>query len=344
MRKFDFVIGNPAYQGEADNNGRKPPVYHYFMEAAYKISDTVELITPARFLFEAGQTPKEWNQKMLNDEHFRVLMYEPDAEKIFSNTEIKGGVAISIRDANKSYGEIGIFTAYPKLNDILHKVRFVSNFHKECLDSIMASQGFYKFNDVVFTDFPEILEVTGKGTKNKITSRIIDLLPEVFTDNPADDTSSLQLLGRVNNTRVFKFIKRKYVSENDYIDSYNVILPKASGAGTFGEILSSPSVLTPGQVSSDTFISIGTFGDKSTADNCAKYIKTKFVRTLMGVLKVTQDVTPDKFKYVPLQDFTEKSDIDWSKSVTEIDQQLYKKYNLTQEEIDFIETHVKEMV
>lgn len=74
-----------------------------------------------------------------------------------------------------------------------------------------------------------------------------------------------------------------------------------------------------------------------------KYIKTRFARTLLSVLKTTQDITPEKFKYVPLQDFTENSDIDWSKPVSEIDQQLYAKYGLTQEEIDFIETHVKEM-
>ena len=73
------------------------------------------------------------------------------------------------------------------------------------------------------------------------------------------------------------------------------------------------------------------------------YIKTKFARSLFGVLKVTQDITPTKFKYVPLQDFTSSSDIDWSKSVHEIDLQLYDKYGLTAEERNFIETHVKEM-
>ena len=78
-------------------------------------------------------------------------------------------------------------------------------------------------------------------------------------------------------------------------------------------------------------------------DAALKYIKTKFARALLGVLKTTQDITPDKWKYVPLQDFTAYSDIDWSKSVAEIDQQLYRKYDLTADEIEFIETHVKEM-
>ena len=74
-----------------------------------------------------------------------------------------------------------------------------------------------------------------------------------------------------------------------------------------------------------------------------KYVKSKFARTLLGILKITQHVTPEKWKYVPQQDFTSTSDIDWSKSIAEIDRQLYKKYGLTPDEIKFIETHVKEM-
>lgn len=74
-----------------------------------------------------------------------------------------------------------------------------------------------------------------------------------------------------------------------------------------------------------------------------KYIKTKFFRALLGVLKVTQDLNADKFSYVPLQDFTPTSDIDWTKPIPAIDQQLYCKYGLTDEEIAFIESHVKEM-
>ena len=74
-----------------------------------------------------------------------------------------------------------------------------------------------------------------------------------------------------------------------------------------------------------------------------RYVKTKFARAMLGVLKITQDCPAPKWKYVPLQDFTAHSDIDWSKSVAEIDRQLYRKYDLTADEIEFIETHVKEM-
>lgn len=90
-KKFYAVIGNPPYQGKSDSNGRKPPIYHYFMDAAFSVAERVELVTPARFLFDAGQTPKEWNRKMLSDPHFMVARYEADANAVFSSVEIKGG-------------------------------------------------------------------------------------------------------------------------------------------------------------------------------------------------------------------------------------------------------------
>ena len=121
--KFDYCIGNPPYQAENENNHRNPPVYHSFMDAAYTIADKVELITPARFLFNAGQTPKNWNEKMLNDEHFKVLSFEKDGSVVFPNNDIKGGVVISLRDATKKFGKIGIFIDSKQLNDIVNKVK-----------------------------------------------------------------------------------------------------------------------------------------------------------------------------------------------------------------------------
>ena len=129
--KFDFVIGNPPYQEEKGDNGRQPPIYDKFMDGTYQVSDKVLLISPARFLFNAGQTPKEWNKKMLSDPHLKVLMYEQDSSKVFPNTDIKGGVAVTYRNQNESYGAIGVFTPIPELNSILHKV-------KEKLDKSLA--------------------------------------------------------------------------------------------------------------------------------------------------------------------------------------------------------------
>ena len=337
------LIFNPAYQGEADNNGRKPPVYHLFLEEAYKIADTVEMITPARFLFSGGQTPKAWNEKMLSDKHLKVLYYEHDSAKVFSNTEIKGGVTITIRDAKKDFGAIEFFSPDEAINGLVRNVIAHYQNGEQSFSSIVSPQGMYKFSDKVFEEHPEVLTVTGEGTKSKIISRIVDMLPEVFLKNKPDEEPVYEILARVNNAREYRYILKKYIQDNDYIHSFNLILPKASGAGIYGEALGSSTLSKPEALTTDTFVSIGQCSTENEAENINKYTKTKFFRALLGTIKVNQDVSPDKFKFVPLQDFSKKSDIDWSKSIKKIDRELYKKYNLSVEEIDFIEKNVKEM-
>ena len=81
----------------AISKGFAPPVYNKFLDASYKIADKVEMIHPARFLFNAGSTPKDWNARMLKDEHFKILYYESESSKVFTNTAITGGVVISYR-------------------------------------------------------------------------------------------------------------------------------------------------------------------------------------------------------------------------------------------------------
>ena len=92
------------------------------MDASYRLSNISCMITPAKFLFNVGKTPKAWNQKMLKDEHLKVTFYEPDNSKVFPETGAKGGIVITYHDRNQNYGKIGTFTAYPELNSILHKV------------------------------------------------------------------------------------------------------------------------------------------------------------------------------------------------------------------------------
>ena len=171
----------------------------------------------------------------------------------------------------------------------------------------------------------------------------------LFKDEKPTDTSEyIQVLGLENKCRKYKYIKREMVKENDWIDSYNVLVPEANGSGALGEVLSTPLIGQPliGQPligHTDTFLSIGKLNDINKAASLLKYIKSKFARTMLGIKKATQHNPKSTWQYVPLQDFSSHSDIDWSKSIPEIDQQLYKKYNLSPEEIDFIETHVKEM-
>lgn len=343
---FDFVIGNPPYQEEFSTDGNKTyaaPVYDKFLDAASEVGTAVELIHPARFLFNAGSTPKAWNEKMLNDPHFKVLHYEEDASKVFSNTEIKGGVAITYHDDSQDFEPIVVFTKYPELNSILNKVKAYKDFVG--MEDIVITRTAYRLTDKLHENYPDAINQLSKGHAYDMSTNIFDRLPQVFfNEKPTDDNLYIRILGRENNQRVYKFIRADYVNQPINLHKYKIVLPSANGAGNFGETLSQPLICEPFIGSTETFISVGAFNTENEANALYKYIHTKFSRAMLGVLKSTQHLTPEKWKYVPLQDFTVCSDIDWSKSIAEIDQQLYAKYNLSKEEIMFIETNVKEMV
>ena len=337
--KFDAVVGNPPYQEENIDNGRKQPVYNLFMDAAFNLSDIVSLITPARFLFNAGETPKDWNSRILNDEHFKVVKYWSKSNEVFPTVEIKGGVTVTLRNKRKDFGKIGVFTAYNELNQILHKVNNCE-IDKTCMDTIVSSQGTCRFSSTLFVDYPQIEKLAGEGTGDKILSKVVENGIDVFLENHFSD--SIQILAKGKSARIIRFINSKYIQDNEFITSYNVLLPESNGSGAF-DLFSTPVISYPNEAFSDTFLAIGTFNTKEEAENCMKYIKSKFARAMLGVLKVTQHNPKSTWKFVPLQDFTANSDIDWSKSVADIDRQLYAKYGLSEEEIAFIEKMIKPM-
>ena len=348
--RFDFCIGNPPYQDETlgDNKGFAPPVYHLFLDNAYAVSSAVEMIHPARFLFNAGTTPKAWNAKMLNDQHLKVLLYEPNCKVLFPNTEINGGLAITYHDKTMEYGAIGTFTAYPALNSIIHKVKDSDGFLG--MSSIAVSSYAYHFTPAMHSDFPEVVTRLSQGHMYDLKSNVLEKLPEIFHEElPADGYEYIAIMGRVGNERAFRYIRREYINNVVNLDKYKLFISKADGAaGTIGRpiparILGTPTIGKPGTGSTESFLSIGCLDTAIEAENLLKYLKCRFTRTMLGVLKVTQDITPGKWEYVPLQDFTPASDIDWTQPIPVIDQQLYRKYGLTEEEIAFIESHVKEM-
>lgn len=349
---FDYIIGNPPYQDETigDNKGFAPPVYDKFIDGAYQIGDKVELIHPARFLFNAGSTPKQWNKKMLNDPHLKVLSYEPDASKIFSNTTIVGGLVVSYHDNKKDYGVIGTFTPFMELNSILHKVQpFLG---KGTMADISVSAYAYHFTRKMHEEYPDIKKLQSKGHELDLKSNVIDNLSSIFfSEKPKDGRDYFRILGISKGKRIYKYIRKDYVNIDSVPNSlnYKIILSAADGAsGTIGKpvparVLNNMIIEGPKTGNTESFISIGSFINQEEAENALKYIKTNFLRTLVGALKVTQHITPGIFIYVPLQDFTSSSDIDWSKSIHDIDLQLYAKYGLDAAETAFIEKMVKEM-
>lgn len=335
--KFDYIIGNPPYQEEIEGNGRMAPIYNYFMDEAYKASDKVELITPARFLFEAGLTPKDWNRKMLNDPHLEVLSYYEDASIVFPNTDIKGGVVITYYDKLKSGKAIGHFIPSENLKTVVFKIK--PYLEKGCLSDLVTGAVPYRFSG----EAQKIRQAKDKMPKSfDLRSNAIDLLFEIlfFSDPKSEDF--VKIIGLKSGKRGSYWISKKYLICPSNFDKFKVLVSKSSGSGQFGETLNS-SIEGPNVGHTQTFISIGSFETIIEAENLSKYLKTKFVRGLLGTLKVTQDNPKAVWKNIPTQSFGSNSDIDWSKSIHEIDLQLYKKYGLDDKETAFIETKVREM-
>lgn len=358
--KFDIVVGNPPYDESSNVNNRQEPIYQHFYDLAEKMSNKYCLISPARFLFDAGLTPKNWNNKMLNDSHLRVEEYIKRSSDIFPNTDIKGGIVIIYRDKNKEFEAIGKFIPNENLRRIAS--HFSLSIDNNLPKIMYGGRSDLKFNEKFLKVFPnskndrllfiqkkrpEIKEL-GKNEEYEIKSATFSALHYAFEkERPKNVNDYYRILGLENQKRVWRWIKKEYLRprypENNNISKWKVFIPKANGEGLFGEILSTPVIGAPFDSATPTFISIGAFDTQIEAENVLKYLKTKFLRCLLGILKITQDNPPNKWAYIPLQDFTLDSDIEWSNTISHIDQQLFKKYNFTPEEVAYIENNVKEM-
>ncbi len=337
--KFDVVVGNPPFQETLEGTS-DAPVYNYFYDLASVIGKKYCLISPARFLFNAGGTSKAWNERMLNDPHIKVEYYNPKAADVFRDTGFKGGVAVLYRDEFKDLGPIGTFTKFPLLNEILAKVTRSDTF--ESIIPMVTLQEKFDLKKL-YTDYPQMEPLIGsKGKEKRLTTSIFSTVPSLFNNHNSSDCD-VEILGLIDNKRVYKFINGKYIVNHENLNSWKVILPKSNGTGLFGERLSSPIVGRPGLGHTQSFISFGKFNSSAEADNLLKYLKSKFCRALLGAIKITQDNNPATWAKVPVQDFSNDSNIEWNKPVSDIDHQLYMLYGLNQDEIDFIESKVKPM-
>lgn len=347
-KKFDVVIGNPPYQEEAQGEGtRDTPIYHLFMDAAYEVGAKAVLITPARFLFNAGFTPKAWNAKMLADPHLTVAHYVPNSGDLFPGTTINGGIAVTYWDMDRNGEPVGTFTHYPELNTILHKVVESGAASLEQLG--ITSSRSYRYTEELYKDHPSALALRPEGNTALINTNAFDQFSFLYFDErPADGNEYVRVLGLDGKNRTARWIRSAYITGPESFGRFKVVAPASRGhLGTLGTepavIIGTPLLGAPSEAVTQTFITIGSFEAEAEAEACLNYIKTKFARTMLGVLKITQHNPAKVWKYVPVQDFTSASDVDWTKTIPEIDVQLYAKYDLDETEVAFIEAHLKPM-
>ena len=333
--KFDFVIGNPPYQEEAkEGTIQAKPVYHLFVSEAKKVTaDAVVMITPARW-FSGGMGLDAYREEMLSDNKISKIIEYANAKECFPMNSISGGISIfcwkkgyegACEFVNVKNGMSTSMTRY--LNEFPILVR-----NNGAVDLIhrIQSKGDASMASIVSAISPFALSTKERGSVSRSTS------------------SDLHLYSSAGDG----YLAREKVSKGlDLIDVYKVMLSQTgaehagepSKEGTFRVLSSSMRVLKPGEICTHSYIILGAFTEVSSAENVCKYLKTRFARYLILQAMASIHISKVTFSFVPLQDFTSKSDIDWSKPIPQIDQQLYSKYGLTEDEIAFIETHVKEM-
>ena len=357
--KFDVVIGNPPYQ-ENDNgvradgtsNASAKGVYHHFIMEAMKFSDKQCFVIPARWRAGAGKGTGEFAEMMLSSDKIRNMTIYIDSKDVFPNNDVKGGITYFLRDKNYSgpvklrtvdaegefewsttmnnTGNLGVLVPYEELASILAKVDSKENLAKRNFQDIVSPLKPYGLR----TDFFKNQKKYG--------------LPSIQNSRQKDDDLEIFGLGP-KQSRVVKFIPRSYPLPRgqERLGKWKIFAPYAYGCGALGEtipspILGSPILGSPIQICLETFLEIGPFDTEFEVQAALKYYKSKFLRALVGVLKITQHGTTT-YRAVPLQNFTADSDIDWSQSIPEIDRQLYKKYGLSEQEIAFIEEKVRAM-
>lgn len=341
--KFNAIVGNPPYQIALSNTSAYAgSIYQLFIEIARKLNPKyISMITPSRWLTKDGQGIKdEWVDSMINSNHFIQLKDFLDASECFPGVEIKGGVNYFlyseayigpcehiIHQRNNPVKKIG------KLNSLGAGIVIRDAFAESILDAIIQVEGDYmnarSFSQLIsprdyFTTKIDGESILGTNWKGYVKQRDNEH-PIKFYVNKQMDSSG------------YGWIKESDIYKNKQALNINKIyIPNAGGSGNDAIVLGKPFYGEPGSVCSVTYLVIGfngEFSSKEIAENVISYINTRFFRYLVSIKKRTQHTSRDVFQFVPLQS--------WSKPWT--DEELYKKYNLSKDEIEYIESKIKPM-
>jgi superfamily II DNA or RNA helicase len=330
--KFDAIIGNPPYQvniGKTQEQQNATPIYNLFVDASIKLqADYISMIMPSRWMTGGRFELNTFRSNMLKDNHLIVLHDYINARECFSNVEIKGGVCYFLRDSQY----IGKCNYYLHRNgNIEYSERYLNDLNVGMFVRDSKSINIIK-KVISSSDFESFEKLAGSQTPFGIVTSFKD-----YTDKPTDKNTmkiyGLKYIGYTSPKNIKKNLELAY--------KYKVYAPKAVGSGNISTDRINSFVPDNPSICTQTYIIYGPFETEYEAKNLSKYMHTKFFHFLLGQLKNTMQMAPNLFKFVPIQDFSYNSDIDWTKSTEEIDIQLFKKYRLTEEEINYIENKIK---
>ena len=341
--KFNIIVGNPPYQqsdGGAQASAR--PIYHLFVDIAKQLNPNyISVIMPTRW-FAGGRGLNEFREQMLKDIHISELHDFLKPELIFQNINLRGGICYFLwnKGFDNSSDLTKVFTYKDDLTPIIH------NRNLKTEDSnifIRHSLAIAMLNKI--SSYPKF-----ESFENHISALRPFGFRGYFTKDKKFRDSNKGLQNPVicyGKGKKIGYLEKNEITRNtEWIDKYKVFTPRANNIGTeLNDDNLNTFVGNPNTICTESYIVVGINLelDKSSATNLCKYFTTKFARFQHSVGKASQDATSKTYKFIPMQNFTSDSDIDWSKSTVEIDRQLYAKYKLTNEEILFIESMIKLM-
>ena len=321
--KFDVIIGNPPYQLN-DGGGRDSaaiPLYDKFVQKAKQLAPHfLIMIIPARW-YTGGRGLDDFRDNMISDTRLKVIHDYPETDDCFPGLNIRGGVCYFLWDS-LYHGDCTI------INHIKGKMIEMKRPLKEANipllirynQSISIMKKVLKFKEVSLGKYVSTSKPSGKRSN--------------FSDFTSIQTE-------MHSVKLYRFgengyVAKKIIVKNEkLIDRYEVVVSKASPGGDEypHSIVSQPIVSEPNSVCTETYLVIKDVDSRIEAENLVSYIKTRFFRFMMSLVKNTQNISKASYTFVPLQDFSHP----WT------DEMLYRKYKLSSDEIAFIESMIRPM-
>ncbi|PMD73025.1 Eco57I restriction-modification methylase domain-containing protein [Companilactobacillus nuruki] len=338
--KFDVIIGNPPYQ-ESDNDsgkGSAKPIYQHFVQLSKELKpDLISLITPSVW-FTGGKGLSDYRREMLNDPHLESIYNFDTPKDVFPTANLRGGVNYFLWNREFDNND-GIKV------DTIHKKSLVESGTRPVklaeIPIFISSNHAYHILEKLLKNDAIILDDQDKRMFESIVSvRNPFAIATTFKKSADFYTDSKGLINPVKvyaSGDVIGFTERKMITKNEqWLEKIKVLTPFANNIGTDLKDNNLKTIIAePNSVATETYLVVGADLDLTfvQAQNIANYMKTKFVRFLISLAKANQNGTRQTYQFVPNQNFTDKSDLDWTR---DLDQQLFVKYNLDESEQEFI--------
>ncbi len=323
LMKFDVIVGNPPYQLGSDGGTRDMPIYNKFVDQAKKLNPRfLCMIIPSRWM-ASGLGLTEFRNTMLTDKHIRTLVDYPIASEVFPGVEVKGGVCYFLWDReNEGLCAVTQLREGKAVGPILRNLNAFDVFVRD-------SRALSILHKVIEKKEPSITEILAVDKEFGWTSNFDGF-------HNSEKEGDVPLYYNRKGKRLVGWIERDNVKKSSHlIDTWKVMVPQAGSDGGQripDSVLGSTFITASPSVCTQTYLFFFTKSEES-AISIRSYVSTKFFRFLVSLRKITQHATRSTYTWIPQQD--------WNCMWT--DEKLYAKYNLTEEEIAFIESMIRPM-